>query len=296
MAVNERCLLRTAVATAYAFTAAGAFAQAPTSDVGDQTPEGEAASEGADDPDPTRGHILDATGYLLRRGTVELGLFYLGYGITDWFNVGIHPLPYIAAPLLKGGAGNVSAKFGVPFTEWLDVGLEGNLTWVRIDNDGGRTRGFIYPITLAASAQATPEQNYSLAMRYVGVNGGNETDRQSQELEGAAITRLFQVIVDGRYRITETTAIYARGYVEPWDQNLNVDSEIQLDQQTTVQIEGEAAAAEERIPWSALAGAHFRWGSINLRVGVGYGNYFIPRLSLPVFRSVFPDLDFYARF
>src|SRR5688572_26035514 len=43
-----------------------------------------------DDEDPTHGHILDATGYLLPGRTAEFGLFYMGYGITDWLNVGTY--------------------------------------------------------------------------------------------------------------------------------------------------------------------------------------------------------------
>ena len=250
----------------------------------------------SDDSDPTHGHILDATGYLLPGRTAELGLFHMGYGITNWLNVGTYPLAWVAGPIIGGLMGNLSLKLGTPITRWVNVGLEANATWARVKNEGTYVKGLVLPITLGVSLNASESQNYSLAGRYVSVHGTDQSDLESQQVEGGAITRMTQIIAHARWRVSDTVAIYARGYVQPWAQNLKVDSDVQVDEQTSVAIEGEASPTEDTTPWSALAGVHFRWGIVNLRLGVGYGYYFVPRISVPLFKSVFPDLDFYARF
>ena len=79
---------------------------------------------------------------------------------------------------------------------------------------------------------------------------------------------------------------------------MQVEGEDQLDDQTTVEIEGEASSTDNSRPWNAALGAHFHWSSVNLRVGVGYGNFFVPRIGLTarLYQGVVPDFDFYVRF
>lgn len=254
------------------------------------------ATAAAADDDPTHGHILDATGYLLPGRTAELGLFYMGYGITDWLNVGTQPAMWLLGPLFGGRSGNLGIKLGLPITRWVNVGLEVNATWLSIEEGEGRTRGVVIPATLGTSLNATPNQNYSLAARYIAAEGGNQTSLDAQEIEGAALTRLVQLIGEARYRFTDSFALYSRGYYQVWEEALNVDGEADVNEDTSVEVEGEAAAVGPR-PWAVILGTHLHWGAINLRLGVGYGNFFVPSItfSLPK-KRFFPDLNFYARF
>jgi hypothetical protein len=65
-----------------------------------------------------------------------------------------------------------------------------------------------------------------------------------------------------------------------------------------VQVEGETSAASHALPWAALAGAHFRFGVVNIRVGGGYGNFFVPRIgeTTRLYKGFVPDFDFFVRF
>lgn len=249
-----------------------------------------------EEEDPTHGHILDATGYLLPARTAELGLFYMGYGITDWLNVGTQPAFWVLGPLFGGRSGNLGIKLGLPITQWVNVGLEVNATWLSVEADGSRTRGVIIPATLGVSVNASPSQNYSLAARYMAAEGGNESSVDAQEVEGAAIVRVVQFIGEGRFRVTESFALYSRGYVQAWEENINVDGGADIDDETSVEVEGEASPVDSR-PWAVILGTHLNWGAINLRLGVGYGNYFVPSTSFSIpEKRFFPDLNFYARF
>ena len=220
----------------------------------------------------------------------------MGYGITDWLNVGTHPAMWLLGPIFGGRSGNLGIKLGLPITQWVNVGLDVNATWVSFEEESGRTRGVVIPTTLGVSFNATPDQNYSLAARYIAAEGGNESSVDAQEVEGAAVTRLVQVIGEGRYRFTDSFALYSRAYFQAWEENLNVDGEADLDDDTSVEVEGEASAVDSR-PWAVILGTHLHWGAINLRLGVGYGNYFVPGISFPIpEKRFFPDLNFYARF
>lgn len=241
------------------------------------------------------GHTLDASGYTLSRNAVELGLFYAGYGIFDELSVGTNPAPWIVAPLFDGMSANASVKLGLrPWPRWA-IGLEGSPTWLRVERGGEEIRAFLAPVTLAVSARATAKMNLSLAGRWVEVRGKNESDLSAQEIEGAAITRAVQMFVHARHRFNDKVAVYARGALQPWEQPLRVDATAELGERTSVGLEAEAETYSAR-PWSVLAGVHLRFGSVNLRLGFGYGNYFVPRLGLVLKKVPFPDVDLYARF
>ena len=118
----------------------------------------------------------------------------------------------------------------------------------------------------------------------------------SQDVEGAAITSMLQFIADARYPLTPSIGLYARGYFQPWERYTQVDGSSQIDEQTSVELQAESTMYTSR-PWAALVGVHFHWSTVNLRVGGGYGNFFLPRLGIPLKEQGFvPDLDFYVRF
>lgn len=284
-----------AAAPAAAPAAAAAPAPAPAAASASAAAAAPAPASVAD-LDPTQGHTLDETGYLLRAKTAELGLFYFGYGITDWLNVGTFPELWVIGPLLGGFIGNASVKVGAPVAPWAHVSFEASPTYLYINDAGSKSHALVLPLTVAGSFRAGPGHAYSLAARYIHVAGNNESDTASQDVEGAVLTSMVQVIADARYPLSQTISLYARGYFQPWERYTDVDGSTQLDPQTSVDLQAQSTIYTSR-PWAALLGVHFRWNTINLRVGGGYGNFFLPRLGIPLKNQGFvPDLDFYVRF
>lgn len=222
----------------------------------------------------------------------------MGYGVTDWLTVGLMPAPWVIAPILGGVSMNLSVKGGLPIGRFVNVALEVNPLWVNIQTSDTDTHGVIVPINLSASVHPAPRQNYSLNLRYVAVEGANNSNIDDQEIAGTVLTRVFQVIAQAQYQVADWAAIYVQGSLQPWEQEIQVEGENQLDDQTTVSVEGEASASDNSLPWNAALGAHFHWSSVNLRLGVGYGNFFVPRIGLTarVYQGVLPDFDFYVRF
>jgi hypothetical protein len=261
-------------------------------------PAKEAQAEKPEAHKPVDGQPLSGTAYTLRQGDIELGLFFMGYGITDWLTVGTFPASWVIAPILGGVSINMDVKASVPIGKYMNVGLEVDPLWIKIDSDTRSTNGAVVPVNLNASLHPDERQSYTLGGRYVAVAGVNNSGVDDQEVAGTAITRVAQVLAQAQYQLTGAVAIYAQGSLQVWEQELQVDANSQLDDSTSVDVEGAASATNHSRPWSAIVGTHLRFGIVNLRLGVGYGNIFVPRIGLTAraYQGVVPDLDFYVRF
>jgi hypothetical protein len=244
-------------------------------------------------------HVLDGTGYTLPRGRAEVGLWYVGYGITDWLSVGTMPGPWVLGPLLGGYALNLSVKLGFAATEWLRLGLEVHPLWFRLNASEQRARALIIPITAAATVTPTPAQNYSLAVRYADVEATNEGTVAAQELRGAAVVRLVEMIAQVDWQLTRMVTLYAQGLLQLWQGDLRVRARGQtLDARTTVDLDAEASPLEHGRPWALLGGVALAWGPISVRLGAGYGSLFIPRfgMTLRKYEGFLPDINVFVRF
>src|SRR5262252_6161417 len=181
----------------------------------------------------------------------------MGYGITDWLTVGLFPPAWVIAPILGGVSVNFSVKGGIPIGRYWNLALEVNPMWVKIDTTDTKTEGWIVPVNLAASWHPDSRQSYSLGGRYVAVEGVNNSNVDSQEIAGTALTRVVQFVAQAQYQLTGAVAVYAQGSLQVWEQQLQIDAQNQVDQQTNVQVQGEASSSKTSRPWNALVGAHF---------------------------------------
>ena len=249
-------------------------------------------------PRPVDGQTLQATGYVLPQGQVELGILFAGYGITDWLTVGLQPIPWIVAPILGGVSANASVKLGFALGSLLDLSLEVTPIWFRIEDGSSDTRGILLPITLATSFHPTRGQSYSLAVRYSSVEGLNDSEIATQEVGGTALARVLQLIGQVQFQLTGSLSIYVQGQLQSWEQELRIHGSSRISDRTRIEIEGAASSMDQSLPWAVLAGIHVRHRAVNVRLGAGYGNVFVPRVGLTTrrYEGVVPDLDFFVRF
>lgn len=71
----------------------------------------------------------------------------------------------------------------------------------------------------------------------------------------------------------------------------------QIDDNTTVDVMGEASGALPRWGWSVRGLLHWTIGPVNLRTGVSYGNYTLPMLNLAAPTKYWmPTFNLYLRF
>jgi len=250
-------------------------------------------------PNVADSHVLDGTGYMLKRNQVEIGLWQFAYGITDWLNVGTVPELWLLAPLLGGASANLSVRLGLPIGRYVHVSLDANPVWLRVQRPARHVNGWFIPMVLALSVQPTPRQSYSLGARYATLTGNFGGNLGSHEIAGTAVTSYVQITARAEYMFTQAFGLFLNAGIEPWERNIDLNSRnVQLDPQTTADVDGEISAVDNSRPWVAILGVHFRWDILNLRLGVGYGRFFLPRLGLPIrtYEGVVPDVNFYFRF
>jgi hypothetical protein len=283
--------------------AAAATSAAPSAATAQASPakpasEGKPKATEPPAPHPSDGRSINGTGYTLPQGEIELGPFFMGVGIFDWLTVGTMPAPWIVAPILGGYSVNLSFKGGIPIGRYVNLGLEIDPLYLNIDTTDTVTQGWIVPVNLAGSLHPDTRQSYTLGMRYVAVEGVNDSKVDNQEIAGTALTRALQVNAQAQYQLTGAVAIYVQGALQVWEQQLQVSGNSQVDDSTSVEVNGEASSTNHARPWYAVVGTHLRFGVVNLRLGVGYGNIFVPRLGMSsrLYQGVVPDFDFYVRF
>jgi len=252
----------------------------------------------APEPDVLPGRSLDATGYLLDRGQIEIGLWNFGYGITDWLNIGTVPAPWLIAPVLDGVSANLSLKLGFSVAQRWYLALEVNPIWVNFETGRRKLDAWLVPVTAGVSLRPVSRQSYSLAVRYAALTGDANTDIESHDIAGALVTSVVQVVAQAEYRFTHVFGLYLQGYLQVWEENLRFRAGARLDDRTRAAVDGELDPTDGERPWAIIAGAHFRWGVANLRIGVGYNEFFVTRIGLALrkFQGPFPDVNFYFRF
>lgn len=275
------------------------------------TGAGEAATTGGVAPSEVvrnafQGHVLDGSGYVLPAGRWQVGLMEAKYGIFDFLDVGTSPYVWVLGPLLQGFAGNVSAKLGFRAGP-VAAALEARYLFFdveRIDEERSdltesRVSASVVPLTASVSVAPDAVQTYSFATRLVLAGGTADQSVESSEVaEGSAVSNAVHLILSGRWRLTRVFGLYARGYLQAWTQDIDVDGTSQPDPDIDIRLTASIDTTEDTgMLWSVLSGAHLIFGSVNLRVGAGYGAYFTPTLGLvlPV-ETVYPDFDLYVRF
>jgi hypothetical protein len=254
---------------------------------------------------PFNGHRLDGSGYTLPAGRWQVGLIETSYGFTDWLSAGTSPYPWILAPLLQGFSANLGVKAGLRFGDWT-ASLDARYFYVNIEQTEedrselteSRVSASIVPLTTALTFAPTDRHAVSLAVRYTFTETSAEQSRQSQEVaEGAAAADTLHIVVTGRWRLTGIFGVYFRSYVSAWNEDLVVEGESEPDAQTRIVLEASIDPNDDTgRPWSIVGGAHLVFDNVNIRAGLGYGNYFPPLLGLALpDRGIVPDFTLYVR-
>jgi len=237
------------------------------------------------------------TAYTLPQGKVRLGIWRFDWGIVDEADVGTFIWPWIVP------VPNLHTKLRVWSDErWalsIRTGLYYfDLDWVWLADTDSDATAIIFPLELWFSMPLA--ENWGLtvgaAWTTVGLSGTYDPD----EFEGAAAVDNLQLALTGYWRLGRVVALLltlrwlayerARG-----DARINV----RLDDFTTAEIVGAGAAQQESVRNAgyAMLSAVFSGETVNVRVGVGAGNYNIPSINLMIPRkTLVAELDLYFVF
>jgi hypothetical protein len=244
--------------------------------------------------------LTDDTAYTLSGKRLRLGVFKLQYGIWDPLTVGTYTLPWVVR------TANLHVKwryyFDDPWALALQVGgyrLDVSKLELFEDEPGDAviTVGTFEP---SVSYRFGSRFSLSASVPYTEVRAKGTLNTKAFEggLSGAVdnlqvtstlewrVSRVTALVVHARYLVFQRVFADGRAVLRP-------------DDYTTVVIEADAEsdALNFTDAWSVVPAAAFSWGTFNLRVGVGYGNWNIAPVNfvLPK-KTLIPELDVFWAF
>lgn len=239
--------------------------------------------------------IVDQTAYTLPKGRFQLGLFRQEWGPIDRLTVGTYALPWLlrfANAHLKWriiGNDPVSIAASIGAFRFAPEALK------KASGDAVLT---IVPFDLVGSWRIDDRWTLSPGFVYTVVTLKGSYD--PAQLEGAAGVSNLQLVTTLEYRLSTVTAFVLHGrYLVFQNAQGRASSTLHPDRFTTVEVQAVASTDALDFPqaFSVVPSVVFSWKVVNLRLGLGYGNYSLPGINLVLpKKTLVPDLDFYVRF
>ena len=241
-------------------------------------------------PTPEEAQRLDeGTALTLGGQTFKLGILAFEYGITDRINVGTDPPMYLirtAEPVL------------IPNLHLKVIAYRRNQLWLTgqaavyyASLSKGDATGSLWAIPLTAYASYQIDSRWWIhgEVTYNIVWGNGTGDLTQTTLGGAAATRAVQLAATGEYRIRPTIAITLRGRIQVYTARLALSGSANPDEFTSIAVDARVDPRNSH-PWEIVPAVAFLWQRVRLTAGVGYGNYFVPGMLVPLTeRSLVPE-------
>ncbi|MGB8222116.1 MAG: hypothetical protein WCF10_05990 [Polyangiales bacterium] len=226
--------------------------------------------------------LLDDTAYSLSRREARLGLMQLSYGIFDQLQVTTYTFPWILGAIFQEVAPNIELKS--TFYDKRKFALSasvGFLTGTIKQTDDTKVRYFVVPVSIAASVRINSAISVHTSTRLTGTKFPGGTQAGGNEIEGALVVNIMQLWGVFEWRLSRVTAFTLTARWVPWASNTVVQGDINIGDNTDGTIEAELRTQLQNA-WAIVPGFVFSWARTNLKLGVGYGDLFLPGIGLVV--------------
>ena len=257
------------------------------------------------DPSPARAYhtyeerLLDTTAYSLHRRRVRLGLMNLSYGIIDQLQVTTYTMPWLLGAIFQDVAPNLELKSTFYDRRRLALSVSaGFLTGTLLQSDDSKVRYFLMPLSLASSVRINSDVSVHLGARFTAVTGDAESEPEGSDLEGAVVVDFLQLWAMAEWRISRVVAFTFTVRWVPYVSDLKVNGSIAGN--PSADLELSASLAELQNAFAIVPGFVFSWDRANIRLGVGYSDFFVDGFYLvvpgDVLSNVSPEFDVFVRF
>lgn len=239
--------------------------------------------------------LTDHTAYTLRARDLRLGLFKFQYGIWDPFLVGTHTIPAFVR------MANLHIKWRYLNDERWAAAVQAGSYRLDVSKleafEDSPGDAVISAGTLEPSVSYRFDDRFTLSstLPYTVVRADGSVNSKAFDGALTAAVDNLQLTTTLEWRLTRVTAlvlhsrylIFQRAYGDG-------HATLRPDEYTTVEIEVDAqsAALDFKGAWSVVPTVAFSWGTFNLQIGLGYGNWSIAPLNfvLPK-KTLIPDLE-----
>lgn len=235
--------------------------------------------------------------HTLRKNEWRLGLIQLEYGILDSLDIGTYHLVW----LLR--VANLRTKFQPYVDEHWQTALGLGVFYLDLgsfpDVDENTTATFVgIPIEAMVTYRFNDAYSLSTSIQYTALSvEGQYNEDDFQGLVGVANLQFSLTFIA---RLTRVTAIYVHGRVLAF-QNTDGAATSTVDVDPFTQIETTATGSTDALNVEGAnalsAGLLLSWKYTNIKLGLGYGEYFIPGANFVIpSRIIFPEFDLFWRF
>ena len=243
-------------------------------------------------------HVMAETAYSLRRQQWRVGLFDVAYGIHDRLTIGTGVVVWIAGGIaLRAPAPNVLFKSTFFSRGITTLSLEGGFSYVPGTWNGTSVNLFLVPLAGTISIRPRPRFVTSFQLAYSWAHVRAAQPPADQSIQGAAAVDGIFGTLSLQANVSRVTALIlsSRVMFKAWGPFVN--GTIDLGDGATGSADGSYQIPNLNRAWNVVLSAQFSWRIVNLRLGVGYGSFFIrdPSFIVPN-RSIVPDVDFFVRF
>ena len=244
--------------------------------------------------------LLDTTAYSLSRREARLGLMNLSYGIIDQLQVTTYTMPWILGLIFEDVAPNLELKSTFYNRKRLALSASfGFLTGTIEQPDSTKVRYFITPVSLASSVRINSDVSTHFGARYTAVDGDAESQPEGTAVEGAVIVDFLQLWAMAEWRLSRVVAFTFTLRWVPYVSDLVVNGTVDAGNPTiSAQLQGDLS--ELRNAFAIIPGFVFSWDRANIRLGVGYSDFFAEGFYIvvpgDVLSNVSIEFDVFVRF
>jgi hypothetical protein len=244
--------------------------------------------------------LLNTTAYSLSRREARLGLMQLSYGILDQLQVTTYVLPWILGAAFEDVAPNLELQSTFYDRKRLALSVSlGFLTGTIEQPDNTKIRYFLLPVSLASSVRINSDISTHFGARYTAVNGDADTQPDGTAVEGALVVDFLQLWAMFEWRVSRVVAFTFTLRWVPYVSDVVVNGTLDSGNPAIVaQVEGDLSAL--RNAFAIVPGFVFSWERANIRLGVGYSDFFVDGFYVvvpgDVLSNVSIEFDVFVRF
>ncbi|KPK52899.1 MAG: hypothetical protein AMJ63_08050 [Myxococcales bacterium SG8_38_1] len=244
--------------------------------------------------------LLNTTAYSLSRREARLGLMQLSYGIIDQLQVTTWTMPWILGAIFQDVAPNLELKSTFYDRKKLALSVSaGFLTGTVEQPENTKIRYFLFPVSLASSVRINSDVSTHFGARYTAVDGDADTQPEGTAVEGAFVVDFLQLWGMFEWRVSRVVAFTFTVRWVPYVSDVVVNGTVDAGNPTiSAQLQGDLS--ELRNAFAIIPGFVFSWERANIRLGVGYSDFFVEGFYLvvpgEVLSNVAFEFDVFVRF
>jgi hypothetical protein len=265
--------------------------------------------------------LLDTTAYSLHRREFRLGMMKLSYGIFKWLQVSTYTVPWLLGLVLDDletfGSPNLEFKSTLLNRKRLALSASAEILWGRVSSCTNpmldpETRAvcetseeftnvgwFVLPFNVTSSVRINSRVSIHVGGQYTVTQATGGTEPVDAEVSGSAIVDMLQIYGMFEWRVSRVVALTLTTRWLPYVSEPVVFGQVELGEDTSGRISLQVAILDNNA-YAIIPGAVFSWDRANIRIGVGYGAFFVEPFGLVVPAEVLsyisPELDVFVRF